>query len=154
MSIPPNLASLVGRWKGTNHLWLFPADPVQESDTTMVVALVAQGKFVTFRYTWAYKGAPQDGLLLVGVEPQPNAVQAIWIDSWHMQDKFMLCQGTVGTQGIIFLKGTYSAPPGPDWGWEMDIAPESGGNFNLVMHNISPEGMAQKAVEAIYSRRK
>jgi Protein of unknown function (DUF1579) len=153
VSSPSNIASLIGRWKGTNHLWLSPSDSVNKSDTTMLVAQAAQGRFVTFQYTWAYEGAPQDGLLMVGVDPQPNAFQAIWIDSWHMQDKFMLCQGTVGDLGVISLKGYYPTPPGPDWGWQMDIVPQSGGTFHLVMHNISPEGKVQLAVEAAYSRK-
>lgn len=151
MTIPENLAILIGRWRGTNRLWLSPTDPVHESDTTMLVAPAAQGRFITFQYTWAYKGDSQDGFLILGVEPRPNSLQAIWIDLWHMQDKYMLCEETIGEQGEIFLKGSYAAPPGLDWGWKIEIVPRMANEFHMQMYNISPEGMSLLAVEAGYT---
>jgi hypothetical protein len=153
MTIPVSFTNLVGTWKGVNRLWLFPTDPVRESETTMVVSQAAQGRFITFQYSWAYEGAPQDGLLVVSVDPHLDFKQAFWIDSWHMQDKFMQCQGSVGDQGEISLKGSYPAPPGPDWGWKIDISLKQDGRLFLVMHNITPEGDSLLAVEAAYIRR-
>jgi hypothetical protein len=153
MAVPAILVNLIGQWRGTNRLWLSPADPVHESDITMLVAAAAQGRFITFQYTWSYEGNPQDGLLLLGVEPHPEAVQAIWIDSWHMQDKYLHCLETIGDQGDISLNGSYSAPPGPDWGWKIEIIPRLPDEFQLRMYNISPGGMSQLAVHAEYIRK-
>jgi hypothetical protein len=165
---------LIGHWVGTNDLWLSPEEPCRKSPTEAVVALAAQGKFVTIQYTWADDGAPQDGLLMLGYERQLKTVRAVWIDSWHMGDKFMLCQGTDGATASlpcgaegrsmgfqpmnchergILVKGSYSAPPGPDWGWQIGIEPEHDGKFRIVMHNVSPDGKAALAVEATYVRK-
>jgi hypothetical protein len=153
MTIPVSVSNLVGNWRGANRLWLFPTDPVRESETTMVVSQAAQGRFVTFQYSWAYEGVPQDGLLVVSVDPNLDVKQAFWIDSWHMQDKIMQCHGTVGVQGEISLKGSYPAPPGPDWGWQIDVTLKQDGRLFLVMHNITPEGNSLLTVEAAYSRK-
>jgi hypothetical protein len=119
----------------------------------MSVAHAAQGQFILFQYTWAYEGEPQDGLLMLGFEPKPNEMQAVWIDSWHMQDKLMFCRGTIGRHCDISLKGSYPAPPRPNWGWQIDITPRSPNGFRLQMYNISPEGKSQLAVEAGYTRK-
>jgi len=147
-----DVANLAGQWVGTNRLWLSPKEPARESPTEARVALVAQGQFVTIHYTWADEGAPQDGLLIIGCQRKLNAMKAVWVDSWHYQDRFMLCEGTVGASGLISFKGSYAAPPGPDWGWRIDIEPERRGKFRIVMHNVSPDGKAELAVEASYAR--
>jgi hypothetical protein len=153
MSTISSLASLVGNWRGLNRLWLSPTDPVRESETTCTVAPAAQGQFLTFQYTWSDEGAPQDGLLLIGYKAQSQVVQAVWIDSWHTHEGTMLCEGTVGAQGGVSLHGTYAAPPGPDWGWQIEIIPQDDNLFDLVMHNITPQGKVALAVEARYVRR-
>jgi hypothetical protein len=148
------LENIIGQWAGTNHLWLSPVEPVSESSTTMFVELAAQGQFVTLQYTWTFEGKPQDGLILIGYETQLNVVKAIWVDSFHMQDKFMLCQGNMEEQGVVKVKGSYAAPPGPDWGWQININNMADDKFQLEMYNITPEGDAILAVEATYSRKR
>ena len=150
MSIPTNMSSLLGNWAGLNHLWLTPAESARLSDTTATITFTAQGKFLSIRYTWAYEGQPQDGLLLVGREAQQNLFKSVWIDSWHTQDSFMLCQGSLDSQGSLSLLGSYPAPPGPDWGWRIVIGPGDSNSLLITMLNISPDGMEHRAVEALY----
>lgn len=152
MSVPESLASLVGQWRGKNRLWLMPEEPAQESTTTLDVSLAALGQFVTLQYTWAYEGAPQEGVLIMGQTAVNHAVRAVWIDSWHMQDQFMVCQGSVGKTGDVSVKGAYAAPPGPDWGWQIEIFRKDDNLFELIMHNITPDGEAALAVAATYTR--
>jgi hypothetical protein len=153
MSAPSSLVALAGQWSGKYRLWLSPDEPAYTSQTTAVVALVAQGQFVTVQYTWADEGAPQDGLLVLGYEVQRAIAHGVWIDSWHMYDQYMVCQGTVRpADGVVSLKGTYAAAPGPDWGWWIDLEPQGADAFRIVMHNVSPEGKAALAVECSYSR--
>jgi hypothetical protein len=153
MSTLSSLAGLAGNWRGLNRLWLSPGAPVRESETTCLVAPAAGQRFLTFQYTWSDEGNPQGGLLLVGYEMSSRTVRAAWIDSWHMQDAIMLCQGTVDTQGAVTVKGTYAAPPGPDWGWLIEIAPQNEDLFDLRMYNVPPQEKAVLAVEARYVRR-
>jgi hypothetical protein len=152
MSVPERIANLAGQWMGTTTLWLSPTEPARESDTTMFVVLVAQGRFAALHYRWAFEGEPQDGLLVVGGTSERDAVHAFWIDSWHMGDEFMVCEGAVDLEGKVRLEGSYAAPPGPDWGWQIDLLPGPDGVFQLLMYNITPGGEAALAVEATYSR--
>lgn len=150
--IPPNLAKLVGKWVGTNQLWLMPGEPVRESASTMVVALAAQERFVTLTYTWADEGKPQDGLLLIGYENDQKPVKAVWVDSFHVPDQIMTFLGTITPEGIASVKASYPAPSGPDWAWRITIEPDGGNSFRLIMHNITPDNQEFLAVETIYKR--
>jgi hypothetical protein len=152
MSALERLATSAGKWQGTNSLWLSPQSPVQESTSTLSLAAVANGKFIEVRYTWDYENQPQTGILLIGYEAERELVNAVWIDSWHMGEKFMHCQGIIKENGNINVRGQYHAPPGPDWGWRIVIAPEAENALNLTMYNIAPEGEEALAVKAAYSR--
>jgi hypothetical protein len=150
MSIPQKLAALTGRWQGTNQLWLDPSQPSTDSDSVLEISLTALGKFASFQYTWAYEGQAQAGLLIVGSESE--AAQAVWMDSWHMQDKFMVCEGEMQPTGAFSVKGTYAALPGPDWGWRIAVEPQDSGVLKFTMFNIAPDNQEFLAVETIFRR--
>ncbi len=152
MSAPETLKKLIGNWSGSNRLWLSPQEPFRESETKARVATVAGGQFMTIQYTWADDSRPQEGLLLIGVEERPNLIHAVWIDSWHMGDKFMLCQGQITDNGNVSVAGLYAAPSAPDWGWRIEIKAGAMELFELAMYNISPEGSEALAVRASYQR--
>jgi hypothetical protein len=141
---------LAGDWTGTNSLWLTPGEPARVCETTASISLAAQGKFFIMHYTWSVEGEPADGCLLLGQEEPGEAVTAVWIDSWHNGDKLMLCRGSASPDGSISVKGTYSAPPAPDWGWRIVLQPGAGDSFEMLMYNITPEGQEQLAVRAAY----
>ncbi len=145
------LQSLTGEWSGTSKLWLSPAEPPRSCITHATVAEVATGKFVRIDYTWEYEGKPQAGSLLCGYDSKQRKATAVWVDGWHMGDKYMPCDGTVD-ESHIDVRGSYEAPPGPDWGWRTVVECESGESFRLIMYNISPDGNEELAVEAAYRR--
>ncbi len=151
MTIPAALASLAGQWHGTNKLWLDPSAPPAESETALTVATVGQGRFLTAAYTWAYEGQPQDGLLVVWQDPATGGGRISWLDSFHTGDAVMVFQG-LAVEGRVSVLGSYAAPDGPDWGWQIDLAPLPDGGLHLIMHNIPPGETAQPAVEATYAR--
>lgn len=152
MSIPASISGLAGSWSGVSRLWMMPGEAERECESLLRASTAAQGQFAVFQYTWTFEGAPQDGLLLVGYEASAPGVSAVWVDSFHMADKIMLCRLTGGEPGEWVVKGAYAAPPGPDWGWQIAIRPQPDGKFKLVMHNITPQGEAFLAVEAEYAR--
>lgn len=149
MAIQELFLALVGKWQGTNYLWLDPAQPARESKATAVLQPTAQSKFITLQYTWADAGQPQDGQLIMGLDG--NQVSAAWVDSWHMQDKMMILSGTAQADGSMAVTGSYAAPPGPDWGWRITLQPLDN-QFKLLMHNLMPDGAAMLAVETLFSR--
>ena len=153
MSLSKIQDNLIGEWTGKNLLrlyWLTPSDYFSSSDLS--VSQVAKGTFLTFDYTWEHENVPQEGMLVVGYDRIQNNATAAWIDSWHMSSKVMFCQGTINAQGIINLRGSYEAPPGPDWGWRIMIITPSDNILQLIMFNCSPEGLEELAVQADYKR--
>ncbi len=151
MSVPESLVSLVGHWSGTYKLWLDPSAPERECASTAQVECVGGDRFLSLRYTWSFDGKPQEGLLLLGHQKE-GAVQAPWIDSWHNGDRIMVCAGIVDAEGALDVKGTYPAPPGPDWGWTTKLT-GGGGELRIVQHNVEPDGTASLAVELVLRRR-
>ncbi len=154
MSIPDNFKKLTGIWKGTNRLfttWI-KENPVRESESVAKINLAGNEKFLKIEYDWIYENENQEGLLLIGHdEINSDSVKAFWIDSWHMRDKFMSCDGRFSGNSIL-MKGFYEVPNHPDWGWRTDILFEDENAFKIVMYNVSPEGAEDLAVEAEYSR--
>ncbi len=146
------LTELVGRWSGVNRLWVMPGDPVRESETSASVAVAARGALASITYTWAYEGKPQEGVLMVRTESDPDDVGVVWVDSWHTGNKFMLFRNEGGKEGLVEVRGTYAAPPGPDWGWRIVLGADSADEFRIVMYNITPDGQETLAVEARYTR--
>lgn len=66
----------------------------------------------------------------------------------------MACEGAIDEQGAINIRGSYEAPPAPDWGWRIVITPKSGKELQLVTYNISPEGVEDLAMQDDYQREK
>jgi hypothetical protein len=149
MSVPEILEKLVGKWRGVNRLhttWI-PENPVRESVSIATVELTARGRFLKIEYDWTFEEAVQEGLLLIGDEKDTDSIKAFWIDSWHLSDKFMVSEGFRETDGNISLKGFYSVPDHPDWGWRTVVEPERDNVFKIIMYNVTPEGEESLAVE-------
>ena len=138
--------ALLGDWTGTKRLYLEPppSDP-SISDAKLAAIAVAGGNFIQFNYSWSYDGDEQTGVLLFGYDEE-NAASAAWVDSFHASGKILYCTGTAA-KGTVDVRGSYAAPPGPDWGWRMVIRSVSRSDLQIVMHNISPEGQEDLAVE-------
>jgi Protein of unknown function (DUF1579) len=152
MSALDGLAACAGSWRGTSTLQDPHAGKPDESASTATVTPVLGGRFVRLDYTWSYGGQPQEGSLLVGWQKKPGTVTAHWIDSWHNGSGSMSLTGPAPDGGsTLTVRGSYPAPPGPDWGWRIDLTP-GGGTLSVVMHNVWPEGKEELAVEAAYTR--
>lgn len=144
-------SGLVGEWQGTKQLYFSPPPaPAISSPSKLSVRPVAGDSFLQFDYDWTYEGETQRGVLLFGADEE-NAASAAWIDSFHMSSKVMPLLGTVAV-GTAELRGSYAAPPGPDWGWRITVRSVSPGELQIVMHNISPEGQEDLAVQIDYTR--
>ncbi|MFO7654828.1 MAG: DUF1579 family protein [Candidatus Krumholzibacteriia bacterium] len=151
MSVPDPLGDLIGDWAGVSRLWMSPDHEAQESATEADVDIAADGRFFVLRYAWTQDDREQDGMLLLGFQKDGTG-EAVWVDSWHMDDRMMHCKGEIRPDGTAAVTGSYAAPPGPDWGWRLEIQPDGSEGFTLMMFNIDPEGQESRAVEAIYAR--
>lgn len=63
-----------------------------------------------------------------------------------------MCDGTRDDGGVVSLRGSYPAPPGPDWGWRIELENHERASLVMRMINISPEGQEALAVLAQYER--
>lgn len=152
MAIPHPLQELTGEWTATYRLQETASATAQESASTASITPVAVSRFIRIDYTWAYRSKPQEGSILIGCNARDNSAYAVWIDSWHMSDEFMICRGVITAAGALDVRGSYPAPPGPDWGWRTVIEPLDRSSFRMTMWNIAPDGREELAVEADYSR--
>ena len=146
------LAACVGRWRGSSRLHDPHTGKPEDSTSTAVLTTLLGGRFIRLDYDWSYQGAPQEGSVLIGFRSEPGKATAHWIDSWHMSDGVMACEGAIEPDGTIAVRGGYAAPPGPDWGWRIVVRPGDGSALQVAMHNVTPDGQEAPAVEATYAR--
>jgi hypothetical protein len=147
------LIACAGNWRGANTLQDPNTGSAEESPATAAVTPILDGRFVQLDYTWGYQGKPQAGSLLIGFEKETEAVTAHWIDSWHNGDRVMACEGSRPSGPAIEVRGTYPAPPGPDWGWRTEITPDGERSLRLVMFNLWPDGeREERAMETHLAR--
>ncbi len=152
MNLIDSTDRFLGQWTGTKELYFTgPPEPDNVSDSELEVRLVAKDNFLSFAYTWAFKEARHEGFLLVGSGNTEGIATAAWVDSFHMSGKIMHCVGEVDEQGRVNVMGSYEAPPGPDWGWRIELSSDDI-RLEIVMHNISPDGEAVLAVRASFVR--
>jgi hypothetical protein len=144
------LRAAAGNWRGTSTLQDPHAGVAEESPSTATVIPTPDG--AQLGYTWSYRGKPQEGSILLGSEGA--AVTARWTDTWHTGGQPMACSGPTPGGTTLSVRGSYAAPPGPDWGWRIDVILH-GERLQIVMHNVWPEEQGTKeelAVEAVYAR--
>ena len=151
MATLARLNALAGTWRATYEL---RGDPRFDADvpTAAVVSPILGGTFVQITYTWTESGTPQEGLLLVGLDPDPGTVTVAWLDTWHNGNRMMICAGTLLPDGGIDVFGTYPGRPGEaDWGWRTRLEPADEA-WTMRMFNVSPGGAEAPAVTAVYRR--
>ncbi|MBM3906747.1 MAG: DUF1579 family protein [Gemmatimonadetes bacterium] len=151
MPTPEKLLSLAGHWVGESALWLHPGAEARRSSARAHITAEAEGQALCVRYAWADGDAPQSGLLLLVGDAATDAVTAAWTDSWHYARQLMHCVGT-STGDSTSVRGSYAAPPGPDWGWRLALEAVADGTCVLRMFNITPDGEEALAVEMPLSR--
>ncbi|MFN2385934.1 MAG: DUF1579 family protein [Thermoanaerobaculia bacterium] len=144
MTVLDGLSACAGRWRGRNALHDPDTGGPDESPGTATVTPVLNGRFVRLDYTWGYQGKPQEGTMLIGFEQEANRVTAQWADTWHMSDKVMSCAGPSTDGKALAFTGSYAAPPGPDWGWRIEVTPRPDA-LRIRMVNMWPEGKEELA---------
>lgn len=136
-----------GAWKGVSRLYLYE-EPVRESAVTATVTAAIQGTYSSIAYAWAFDGKPQEGLLMLAKDPGSSAVKALFLDSFHMNESFMVLPGSVDAQGKVDVLGSYSVDGSEPWGWRITV--EAGAHdLKVAMFNISPEGQEYPGFDLI-----
>lgn len=156
MSTTPYLGSAAGEWQGPGQLhlsWLPEDQRIFDYETSMKVVVSEVGSFATLTYNWTAEDEPHQGVMIVNWGGKEDFCDAAWVDSWHQVYRVMRLEGSVLPDGSVSFTGSYLAsPPGPDWGWRIEIGPLEGDGLRMSMINISPEGVEEWAVEHRYTR--
>ena len=145
------LQRIAGTWTGSYQLWLDPDAPPVESTTRLEIAVNASGRYATLAYGWSHDGRNCDGVLVVALNGKGRSATASWVDTFHMSDAFMVSRGTVNGPRVD-VRGSYAAPPGPDWGWRTVVEADAHDALRVMMFNVTPDGQEARAVEAVYRR--
>lgn len=139
-------------WSGSKRLWLAPGEEANESPSTAQIKSVVQDQFTVISYSWQFDAEPQDGIIVFRTAMGGQMTRAVWLDSWHMRNDIMVCDG-IEQGGVVSLQGSYAAPPGPDWGWRIEIEQGEPSALVIRMFNITPTGEEALAVLAEYAPR-
>ncbi len=153
MAVNEKLKALAGNWKGTNRLNFgsHSGMPVLESASTATVHQRVGEQALEVAYTWEYEGKPHEGLLLINGSAASDTVRAFFTDSFHLANDLMQCDGATTPDGGINVKGFYTVPGHPEWGWRTEIIPGAD-SFKYIMYNVTPEGEEEWAVETEFTR--
>jgi hypothetical protein len=71
-----------------------------------------------------------------------------------MSGRLLMCSGGVDASGAVAVTGSYQAPPGPDWGWRIELSMPAPDSLCMRMFNIEPDGSEELAVQADFVREK
>jgi hypothetical protein len=148
-----SLIETAGSWLGNNTLWVSPEDFPDISDSTLSVIPFLKKKFVRLDYTWKLEGELHEGNFIIGFQSKRKLYSAVWLDTWHMGDKYMTCQGLVDENGSFVLMGYYEVTEGPDYGWKTVIEIGKHESLRITMFNVTPEGKEQLAVKSVYKKK-
>lgn len=141
-----------GEWKGTTRLYLsWPPEREDVSESRLEARVELGGLALSVRYTWAFEGRPQEGLMVVTLDRKTGQATGAWADTFHQQPALMALAGALQEDGVS-MRGEYAAPEGPPWGWRIALRWQGGEELLLEMDNITPEGEAAPAVRAEYRR--
>ena len=146
------LAAIPGTWTGEYRVWLEPTKLHTDCSSTLEIAPVLGGKFVSGSYDWAAgavegaEGDPQQGSFLLGCNGEAEW-QMAWVDSWHNGDSIMWCTGGPDLR----VKGSYPTGAEP-WFWRTEFAMDTPDQLSITAYNISPGGDEDRATEAQYRR--
>lgn len=146
------LHQFVGEWQGSSKTWFEPDKLADESAIQGSVHSLLGGRFVVFEYQGKIMDKAFEGRFLFGYSLTREKFQGNWVDSFHMGDAMMSCEGERMETGFAVL-GHYDAPGGPPWGWRTELAISGEDRMVVTMYNLTPEGEEAKAVEMALVRK-
>lgn len=142
------LLACAGTWRGSNRVQPSADDAVDESTSTLIVTPILNNTFLRIDQTWSWQGTPQSGSLLIGYARTSGVVTIHWVDTWHNGTRIMPLVGEFDSRGVLNTRGHFPAPPGPDWGWRIEIQVK---DSRLVMNMFCVEPEGRKDVGWVWS---
>jgi hypothetical protein len=146
------LSSLCGDWTGSCRTWFEPGKLADESPIQASIRPLLSGRFVQLEEEGTLMGEAMHGLATIGYYDDRRRFEVAWINNLHMGTGLLFSTGEAFPGGFSVL-GSYPDPSGgPDWDWRTELKVIDADNFILTAYNITPNGEAAKATEAVYRR--
>lgn len=149
---------MAGKWDGTFKLW-FAADQLAcESPQRGSIRSILGGRFLLHEYESSFDGDPISGVAIYGYHLDEDAYESAWVESFATGTSIMFSSGIPSTgpggDPRYAVLGNYGdGQGGPRWGWRTELEQPDADTLIITMTNITPDGVAVKAVETRYARR-
>lgn len=105
------LATLVGSWTTHNKDWMEPGKPPMESDGTVEMTMLLDGRFLRQDFHGDMMGQPYHGIGTTGYDNLTKRYETVWLDT--MGTGMFHMAGTASADGkTITMKGTHPEPDG------------------------------------------
>lgn len=145
---------MTGRWgeivgaaagrerRGSGGFRLMPGDAMATGEATATLDTPAGGYALVLTYSWTHpEDGTQTGVMLAGSpEPDGDAVEASWIDSWHQKPAPLHLTGTLDGSALE-LSAFYSGT----WGWQIRLDLGSPDETVIVMRHVIPQEALEQA---------
>jgi hypothetical protein len=146
------LSNLAGSWDGSTRTWFEKDILADESPMRGKIAMLMDGRFLSYEYQGTINGKPFEGKMLWAYDLNAQKCQMNWIDTFHMGTGMMHSEGNETGNGFSVL-GSYAVEGiTVFWGWRTELEIINSDQFLIRAFNISPEGEEAKATETIYHR--
>lgn len=147
-----HLAKMVGSWKAHSKFVMAPGAPPEESDGTMTVKAVLDGRFFVSEFRGTMMGKPFHGLGLDGYDNAKKRHVATWADS--MGTMIVWFEGTCSQGGkVLEMRSSFEDPvTGKPTSMRAVTTWKNDDTLHWEMFAPGPDGKEMKMGEILYTR--
>lgn len=145
------LAKLAGTWNLTCKFWMAPDAPPMETQGTMTIKAVFDGRFVAGEFTSTMHGQPFNGRSLNGYDRSAKEYVSIWYDSMGTGATRLSGQSSDGGRTITYA-GEMTCPIQGHVQLKQVETHQSDDRFTLIGYQTK-DGKEQKTMELVYTRK-
>ncbi|MFK7760050.1 MAG: DUF1579 family protein [Phycisphaerales bacterium] len=143
------LMETVGNWTAKTSFVMDPTQPPMESDATMTVKSLLDGRHVMSHFKMELNGEPFEGYSIMGYDNAHDEYNSMWIDS--MSTKITYMTGNKDEHGNIVMLGTASTPMG-DNPMKIVTSKADDGTWTDQFYDMMPDGSWYNSGSIAYTR--
>lgn len=147
-----HLAKMVGTWKAHSKFWMAPGAPPEESDGSMTVSPVLDGRFFLSEYSGTMMGQPFRGVGIDGYDNFKQKYIGTWADT--MGTMMVWFEGTCSQDGKVHeMRSNFEDPVTRKATYMRTVTTRKNDNTVLwEMYGPGQDGREMKMGEITYTR--